>query len=91
MNLLKEIGFDMNLKSNLLSDIQTEKNMIIVNIDNEKINIPTFMAEKKIENIDTKSIFIALKFIGKFLEKKILIPNKINYPTSRRILENCFR
>ena len=91
MNLLKEIGFDMNLKSNLLSDIQTEKNMIIVNIDNEKINIPTFMAEKKIENIDTKSIFIALKFIGKFLEKKILIPNKINYPTSRRNLENCFR
>ena len=91
MNLLKEIGFDMNLKSNLLSDIQTEKNMIIVNIDNEKINIPTFMAEEKIENIDTKSIFIALKFIGKFLEKKILIPNKINYPTSRRNLENCFR
>ena len=91
MNLLKEIGFDMNLKSNLLSDIQTEKNMILVNIDNEKINIPTFMAEKKIENIDTKSIFIALKFIGKFLEKKILIPNKINYPTSRRNLENCFR
>ena len=91
MNLLKEIGFDMNLKSNLLSDIQTEKNMIIVNIDNEKINIPTFMAEEKIENIDTKSIFIALKFIGKFLEKKILIPNKINYPTSGRNLENCFR
>ena len=91
MNLLKEIGFDMNLKSNLLSDIQTEKNMIIVDIDNEKIVIPTFMAEEKIENIDRKSIFIALKFIGKFLEKKILIPNKINYPTSRRNLENCFR
>ena len=91
MNLLKEIGFDMNLKSNLLSDTQTEKNMIIVNIDNEKINIPTFMTEEKIENIDSKSIFIALKFIGKFLEKKILIPNKINYPTSRRTLENCFR
>ena len=91
MNLLKEIGFDMNLRSNLLSDTQTEKNMIIVNIDNEKINIPTFMTEEKIENIDSKSIFIALKFIGKFLEKKILIPNKINYPTSRRNLENCFR
>ena len=91
MNLLKEIGFDMNLRSNLLSDTQTEKNMIIVNIDNEKINIPTFMVEKKIEKIDTKSIFIALKCIGKFLEKNILIPNKINYPTSRRNLENCFR
>ena len=91
MNLLKEIGFDMNLKSNSLSDTLTEKNMNVVNIDNEKINIPSFMVEKKIENIDTKSIFIALKFIGKFLEKNILIPNKINYPTSRKNLENCFR
>ena len=91
MNLLKEIGFDMNLKSNLLSDTQTEKNMIIVNIDNEKINIPTFMAEEKIENIDTKSIFIALKFIGKFLEKKILIPNNLKYPMPRKKLENYFK
>ena len=91
MNLLREIGFDMNLTSYLVSKTNLEKNMITVNIDNEKINIPSFMVERKFENIDTKSIYYALKFIGKFLEKNILIPNNLNYPTSRKILENFFR
>ena len=90
MNLLKEIGFDMNLKSNSFSKIDSKNNIITVNIDNEKINIPIFMLEKKIENIDTKSIYCALKLIGKFLEKNILIPNNLNYPISRKNLENCF-
>ena len=91
MNLLREIGFDMNLTFNSVSKTHSEKKMITVNIDKEKINIPSFMVEKKFENIDTKSIYYALKFIGKFLEKKILIPNNLNYPISRKNLENCFR
>ena len=91
MNLLREIGFDMNLTSNSISKIYSEKNMITVNIDNEKINIPSFMVEKKLENIDTKSIYYALKFIGKFLEKNILIPNNLKYPMPRKKLENYFK
>ena len=91
MNLLREIGFDMNLTSNSVTKTNSEKNMITVSIDNEKINIPSFMLEKKIENIDSKSIYYALKFIGKFLEKNILIPNNLNYPISRKKLESCFR
>ena len=91
MNLLREIGFDMNLTSNLVSKTSSEKNLITVIIDNEKIKIPSFMVEKKFEKVDTKSIYYALKFIGKFLEKNILIPNNLNYPISRKILENLFR
>ena len=91
MNLLREIGFDMNLTSNLVSETYSKKNMITVNINNEKTNIPSFMVKKKFENIDTKSIYCALKFIGKFLEKNILIPNNLNYPISRKKLESCFR
>ena len=91
MNLLREIGFDMNLISNLVSKTNFEKNMITVNIDNEKINIPCFMVEKKFENIDTKSIYYALKFIGRFIEKKVLIPNNLNYPMSRKKLESFFK
>ena len=91
MNLLREIGFDMNLASNSVSETYSKKNMITVNINNEKTNIPSFMVEKKFENIDTKSIYCALKFIGKFLEKNILIPNNLNYPISRKKLESCFR
>ena len=91
MNLLKEIGFDMNLTSNSVSKTYSGKDTITVNIDSEKINIPSFMVEKKFKNIDTKSIYCALKFIGKFLEKNILIPNNLNYPMSRKNLENFFR
>ena len=91
MNLLKEIGFDMNLTSNSVSKTYSKKDRITVNIDSEKINIPSFMVEKKFKNIDTKSIYCALKFIGKFLEKNILIPNNLNYPMSRKNLENFFR
>ena len=91
MNLLREIGFDMNLSTNLISKSNSEKDMMIVNIDNEQINIPSFMVEKKFENINSKSIYYALKFIGKFLEKNLLIPNNLNYPISRKKLESCFR
>ena len=44
--------------------------MITVNIDNENINVPSFLVDKKFDNIDTKSIYYALTFIGKFLKKK---------------------
>ena len=91
MNLLREIGCDMNLTSNSISKIYSEKNMITVNIDNEKINIPSFLVEKKFDNIDSRNIYYALKFIGKFLEKKILIPNNLNYPLPRKNLENYFK
>ena len=91
MNLLKKIGFDMNLASNYVARSYNKKKMITVNIDNENINIPSFMVDKKFDNIDTKSIYYALTFIGKFLKKNILTPNNLNYPISRIKLENYFR
>ncbi len=91
INFLKEIGFDMNLASNLISKNYSNNNMAIVLIDNEKMNIPNFMVENKFENIDTKSIYSALKLIGKFLQKNILLPNNLNYPTSRKNLESFYK
>ena len=91
MSLLREIGFDMNLISNSISRKNSKNNMITVILDNEQINIPSFLVEKKFENVDVKSIYNALKFIGKFLEKNILIPNNLNYPIFRKNLENFFR
>ena len=91
MSLLREIGFDMNLISNSVSKNYYKKNMITVKIDNAKINIPSFLVDKKFENVDTKSIYYALKFIGKFIEKNILIPNNLNYLVSRKKLEDCFK
>ena len=49
------------------------------------------MVDKEFDNVDTKSIYYALTFIGKFLKKNILTPNNLNYPISRIKLENYFR
>lgn len=48
INLLKEIGFDLNLTSNLVSQNNLDQNLVTVIIDNEKIRIPSFMVEKKL-------------------------------------------
>ena len=64
--------------------------MVTVSIDNIKTSIPSFLIKKEFSNINNQSIYIALKFIGKFIERNILLPNNINYPKSRINLENCF-
>ncbi len=81
----------MNLPSNYLTRSHNKKKMITVNIDNENLNVPCFMVNKKFNKIDTRSIYYALTFIGKFLKKNILTPNNLNYPISRIKLENYFR
>ena len=91
INLLKKIGFDMNLSSQTISKIHNKKNIINVNIDNENITIPSFIVENKFDNVDTQSIHHALIFIGNYLKKNILVPNNLNYPISRKKLENFFR
>ena len=88
MDLLKEIGFDLNLNSNNLN--LGSENLINVQIDNENILLPFFLFSKKVNEVEKKDIYLALNFLGKYIEKKILIPNKLNYPKSRLILENFF-
>ena len=75
----------------MLLNLMIKKKMITVNIDNENVNVPTFMVDKEYDNIDTKSIYYALTFIGKFIKKNILTPNNLNYPISRIKLENYFK
>ena len=43
MSLLREIGFDMNLTPSSVLKKNSENNMVIVNVDNEKINIPNWV------------------------------------------------
>ncbi len=91
IDLLREIGYDMNLKSNLISKTYLNKKTVKVIIDNDEINIPVFLIDKNSRNIDYQPIHAALKFIGKFIEKNILIPNNLNYSNDRTRLENIFK
>ena len=84
------VSFHSNLIiENLINVIEKDiKVLVIENSLDKKLKLNL---EKKFENVDAKSIYNALKFIGKFLEKNILIPNNLNYPIFRKNLENFFR
>ena len=91
MNLLKEIGFDMNLKPSQQSIISTNNSLTSVKVDNQEIKVPTFLVDKKINNTDNKHIHLALKTLSNFIEKNILIPNNISISKFRKNLENFYR
>ena len=91
MNLLKEIGFDMNLKPSQQSIISTNNSLTSVKVDNQEIKVPSFLVNKKISDTDNKHIHLALKTLSNFIEKNILIPNNINISKFRKNLENFYR
>jgi len=91
INLLKELGFDMNLKVQASSQLKENNDIITVSLDGEKENIPYFLVEKKIDKIKNKSINLALDFIRRYFEKNILHPNNLTYPIARKSLEESFK
>ena len=91
IDLLKELGFDMNLKPSSVSKYDDGKNMFYITIDNEEKKLPIFLINRNIENIDKNYIYLALNFLSNFLEKNILIPNNLSYSRARKKLENYFR
>ena len=64
--------------------------MISIKIDNEDFIVPYFLINKKYEDISNNSIYKALKFIGNYIDKKILKPNHLLYPKFRMKLENFY-
>ena len=65
---------DKNLKSN--------KNGYIYALDGSK-EIPTFLLNDQNSKIDYSELKDGLKIVGDFLNKTVLSPNNINFPTSR--------
>ena len=49
----------------------------------EKKIVPNFLVEVDDNKIDKKNLIKGLKLVGDYLDKNILKPNNINYPSSR--------
>ena len=90
LNLIKELGFDTNLSQNKF------KNMSIydfnkVKIDNYIYEVPNFLIMKKIpDKFSNILIKKSLNFTRYVMQNKFFIPNNIQFPKSRVILENYF-
>ena len=82
LELLKLIGYDLELKNIVTEEIIDDKKLYFVLNNNEKKYIPNFLVEKNNEVDDFNQIFNGLKLIGDYLDKSILRPNNISHPKS---------
>jgi len=83
LQLLKLIGYDLELKNIVHVEIVNGQKQFFVQRNKEKKYIPSFLIETENNQIDNKSIINGLKLVGDYLEKSILKPNNISFPISR--------
>ena len=83
LELLKLIGYDLELKNIVKEEIIDDKKLYFVSNSDEKKYIPNFLVEKNNEVVDFNQMFSGLKLISDYLEKSILRPNNISHPKSR--------
>jgi DNA repair protein RecO (recombination protein O) len=83
LELLKLIGYDLELKNIVSEEIIDDKKLYFVSNNSEKKYIPNFLVEKNNEVDDFNQIFNGLKLISDYLDKSILRPNNISHPKSR--------
>ena len=88
--LLKQLGFDPYLEQ-FFDKINNFSSQKIIEIDNVKYQVPSFLlSKKKTEILDSTQITGALSFTRNILNNKFFLPNNLLLPKSRIILENYF-
>jgi DNA repair protein RecO (recombination protein O) len=91
LELLKLLGYDLELKSIVEKEIIDEKVNYFVKSTTEKKMIPSFLIEERPENVDLKILLKGLKLVTDYLEKSILKPNNLNLPNSRTHFVNLLK
>ena len=92
LDLLKFIGFDLNIKNFCKKEIINEKKVYFVENSFKKIIVPNFLVEKcDLEKISNKDIYNSLYLIGEYMKKNIFVPNNVNFPISRQNFINYFK
>ena len=91
LELLKLLGYDLELKNMAEKEIIDEKVNYFVKSSTEKKIIPNFLIDKNYENVDLKNLLKGLRLVTDYLEKSILRPNNLNLPTSRTHFVNLLK
>jgi len=91
LDLLKVIGYDLELENLVEKDIVEDKTIYYAISSTEKKYVPNFLIEKDVEVNDLKVLLSGLKLVGDYLDKTILKPNNLNYPSSRLLFINSLK
>ena len=83
LELLKLLGYDLELKNMVKKEIIDKKVNYFVQSSTEKKIIPNFLIDRDYKNVDLKILLRGLKLVTDYLEKSILKPNNLNLPSSR--------
>ena len=83
LELLKLLGYDLELKNMVKKEIVNDQANYFVRSSTEKKIVPNFLIEDDSKDIDLKNLLKGLKLVSDYLEKTILKPNNINLPNSR--------
>ncbi len=81
LNFYKTIGYDIDFKNYVTNTIIDGDQKFIV--ESTKKTIPNFLVNNDINTKNENDIFSAFKIVGEFLDKSILKPNNISFPSSR--------
>ena len=83
LELLKLIGYDLELKKMVNKEIINDKIQYFVKSSSEKKTVPNFLVDLSVNDFTKPDLLNGLKLVGDFLDKTILKPNNVNYPISR--------
>ncbi len=83
LELLKLIGYDLELRNIVNVEIVEGKKLYFVSNNSEKKYVPNFIVENNNEIVDFIQISNGLKLITDYLDKSILRPNNVSHPKSR--------
>ena len=89
INLINYLGFGFNIDNKNFSD-KNYKKIYDIKLDNINYKIPGFLVFKNYSNPDNNDIYNGLNFSRTLMENKFFIPNNINFPYSRKLLEKNF-
>ena len=81
LNFYKTIGYDIDFKNYVTNTIIDGDEKF--RVESTKKTIPNFLVNNDINTKNEKDIFNAFKILGEFLDKSILKPNNISFPSSR--------
>ena len=82
LEIIKLVGYDINFNNYVDDNIKSKKNGYISTLDGSK-EIPIFLLNDQNTKINYNELKDGLKIVGDFLNKTVLLPNNINFPTSR--------
>ena len=91
LELLKLLGYDLQLKKIAEKEVVDEKINYFVKSSTEKKVIPNFLIDEDYQSVDLKNLLKGLKLVSDYLEKSILKPNNLNLPSARTHFVNLLK